>query len=534
MISISLQPTIYSDIITQMANNDPWGAPKGKFYLIENEIVPYGPKPTTFRIDTDHVNEAITIEVVSTGEKDVGINQAKNASQINVVSTSTSFTISLQLFKGTNRIRASVRDVEESLLIVNATTIVALWEAFVRVLYNNSLKISEDLSRAIFSKLGTRLIEPFIGYQDLLPESQSLQILSTRLLTRGLLHHVGTAEGVTDIIKALAQTTPVYSPMDKQNFEIFPMLDQWTKQASAYAGLEAHVWLPNVGIASWVAFLRYISNQIDYDIINVTEDEVIFRYQNILHRHKFDFDSFGTEFLNSLARSECFNSIRVLINVVSKVYINLCAAAYTFDLYINHGHEIGGLRRYFDISLPFDSNIPFDSDEIELFSDGWIGLSLTGRFEQDYPYHHCMDTFVSSSSTYLGGCCYEGFYAQCINTERSDIDLTISAIVSGSVVTTLAMLWTLQSPNGTKWNVTVNNDGSLLTTDGSLLSVDNWKIQRTDLTEVSFSITNNGQLQVIEPADPSATLLSLLEVKSVLGDIWSITVNNNNQIITTM
>ena len=51
---IELEPTLYSDIIESMRTSEPFGAPTGTFYLLNNIIVPFRPFPTTFRVEVDH------------------------------------------------------------------------------------------------------------------------------------------------------------------------------------------------------------------------------------------------------------------------------------------------------------------------------------------------------------------------------------------------------------------------------------------------------------------------------------------------
>ena len=438
MITLSLQPTIYSSIIEEMRSSNPWGAPRGIFYTLGGNIVPYAPKPTVIQIETDKINEIIEIEIVKqVSALDVGIDPRKNQSILTVVSPASSFAVSVQLGRGKNFIRATVLNSPEdtAYLIVQATTIVTLFEAFARVLYTESFRIINEQKSAITSKLATRLLEPFISFQDLLPDIQSIQILSTRLIARSTIHAVGSDNGVTDIISALALSTPVYHSMDKETMDLYPSLDPWTNNGSQFGGKEAHVWIPNIGITSWLAFLGYISNQPDlFDIVSVSEEEVVFYYQGDLQRHRFNFDIYGTDFLTSLARAECFKSIYISILMHTEMAILICAASYTFDLCITEESPIGLSRVHFDSTIPFDSGYPFDSDVVDPFSDGWVGWSLTGRFEFDYPENHCLDTFVMPSTSYTGErCCYQSYYTQVIENQRYDIDIMLPILASGSL-----------------------------------------------------------------------------------------------------
>lgn len=537
MIRIEYQETIYSDIIDDMqGGNAPWSAPDGFFYLINGTIVPFSPKPTTFRVTVDQLNVPVTIEVVNQDVVNVGTTAPQKPKQITVVAKSNIITVPLQLGRGTNKITASIGEEtaeEAAFLIVKATSIVTLWEAFARVMYSNSFRISDSLRQAAFSKLGTRLIEPYIEFQDLLPETQSLQTLATRMIARGMIHSVGNNSGVDDVVKALTLTTPYYKSMDKDTMDLFPALDPWTNVGSAFAGQEAHVWIPNVGMSSWVAFLKYLTNQPDlFDVVKVAEEEVVFYYQGQLQRHRFDFDKLGTNFLAALAREDCFASIRVLITLVSNMAFEFCSASYPFDLVIDEDHTIGGIRRTFDEGIPFDSGYTYDSDDVDPYPDGWIGLSLTGRFEQDYPFQHCLDTAIVPAQSYTGPqCCYESFYTQALVTMRSDIDLDITETLDAWVQT--AFSWTLQSPYSTKWKIKLDATGAVTATSGSPDAVTDYKVTKPDLSEASFAITDAGIIQVISPPPGGETLIPNLYVIATDGSVWEVTVDNLNQIVTT-
>lgn len=346
-----------------------------------------------------------------------------------------------------------------------------------------------------------------------------------------MIHHVGTDSGVNDLLKAMSLTTPVYKSMDKDTFEVYPALDPWTNAASQFAGKEAHVWIPNVGIVCWVAFLSYINNQPDlFDIVSVSEDEVVVRFQGELQRHNFDFDLFGTDFLTSLAQSECFKSITVSVSIKSNLTTIICAAAYPFDMHITEETQLGNSRPSLDIDVPFDSGRALDADDVDPFTDGWVGLSLTGRFEQGLE-NHCLDTFVMPSTLYSGNvCCYEGYHTQIVEHQNLEVEADAVIFVDGHIQE--AIPWTLQSPDGTKWDIRPNLSGNLVATSGSLRAPDSFKVTKPDLSEASFAITNAGIMQVISPPAGGEYPKDDLYLKGVGGYVWDVNVTNANAIIT--
>ena len=537
MITISVQATIYSDIITSMQNgNVPWVAPKGLFYLLDGNVVPFTPNPTVLLIETDRIGEPINITVNQIGEFASGVDLRNKQTTYDTVAQSSVITKGVQLGRGKNLITATVynRPYDVAYLIINATTIVAMWEAFARVLYSVSTSILTDQTNAIYSDYATRLVEPFISFSDILPDIQSLKILTTRLVTRGLIHSVGTNSGVNDLVKSLSLSNPIYKPMDKDTFDLYPALDPWTKCASQFGGLETHVWLPNQGITSWLVFLWFISNQPDiYEIVSVNEYEVVIRYQGQLQRHEFDFTTIGTDYLVSQSASQCFKSIIVTASMASTVIVGMCAAAYTFDLYITLSNLLGESRGDFDSGVPFDSSYLFDLDPIDPFSDGWVNLSLTGRFEQDYPSLHSLDTFVVPSTLYTGSLCsYDGWYTQLIANQNYEVDVNEAITVGGYVQKALGFI--LQSPDGTMWDVRVHAvTETLIATSGTLASLTNFKVTKPDLTEATFTIENTGVLQVISPPLGGEILTDTLYIPADDGSVWWVTVNNDNIIVVT-
>lgn len=88
----------------------------------------------------------------------------------------------------------------------------------------------------------------------------------------------------------------------------------------------------------------------------------------------------------------------------------------------------------------------------------------------------------------------------------------------------------LQSPNTTKWTVSVDNSGVLSTTSGATGTVDDYKITRTDATEVSFSIDNTGTLSVVNPS--TGTTLKTIYLQSPNGTNWQLKCDNSDTLYT--
>jgi hypothetical protein len=436
MLDIYLQESVYAPIIESMITSDPWGAPQGPFYLLNGNVTPKVPRATSFIIETDQVGSVVRVDIAKVNPAAIGVDPRSNPQTYFFQTIGTTTAVAIQLNPGLNQIQAQILGNPAEIVYyqVSASTIVALWEGWARVLYNEAVAIINDQEQAIFSNVGTRLLEPFINFQDLLPDIQSLQILSTRLIARGMIHNVGTNSGVQDLLTAFTLGTPVLRTMERDNFDQ-DVLDPYTNTASQVYGQEAHIWMPNLGVASWAAFLRYLAAQEDlYTPVKVSEDEVAVTYQNNLQIHTFNFATFGLDFITALALSQCFKSISINILLNSQVAFKICAAAYTFDLFITPSDPIGLSRISFDINVPFDQNLPFDNDDVDPFNEGWIGLSLDGRFEQEELTQHCLDTFVIPSVAFGGPeCCYNGYYTQVVEHQKYDFFVNSQFLASGTM-----------------------------------------------------------------------------------------------------
>lgn len=437
MLKASVEPTIYTPIIDSIFSQDPWGAPVGRFYLLhEGRTVPTTNKPTIISIETDRVNEPLEVQIIyKEAPPDVGVLKKDRSTTINLVTEGEKITIPLQLGPGRNDITITTRSqpIEITYLIIYTNEIVSLWESFARDFYTNVTRVIETEKNAINSPFGIRLVEPFLAVQELLPDTQSLKVLTARMLVRGLLHSVGNQSGQTDILKALTVSTPAYSSMDKMTFNFDPDLDPWVDAASQFSGTEAHVWVPNFGILAWYAFWKFlVSNPTNYTILSIDEHRIVFEHQGKIRSHLFDFDRFGTDFLQALAREDCFKSIYIDMSMASFVTLKMCAAAYTFDLFLEN--PIGNCRASFDIGKPFDIDCPFDSDPVDPFSDGWLGWSLSGRFEQRDNQPLALDSWVVPSIAYTGDTCvYDGFFTQNLTNTRYDVEMPVNVMVSGEI-----------------------------------------------------------------------------------------------------
>lgn len=534
MLRAYVLPTLYSDTLEGMRSSGLWKAPAGFFYLLFNTVVPYSSRATVFRIETDRIGEPLDIDVVYETPPSAGTTESRVGASSTIIARNTIISVPIFLGKGLNNITISARygAPETVTVAVRTTHILALWEAFARVLFSSGKRVVDEQKNNIFSTLGSRLFQPYLSFSSMLPDVLSLQSFSSRLITRSTIHDVGSQGGVSDFYSALALTTPIFNSMDKETFELFPSLDPWANNASAYSGREAHVWVPSNQVAAWESFVQFLGNQPEiYTLLSVSEDRVVVDYQGEVQTHSFDSVTAGTTYLASLAQTECFKSVFIDISMQSSMVINLCAASYTFDLFVNALSPIGRGRLTFDSGVPFDAGRYFDSEDVDPYSDGWVGLSLTGRFEQDYPYTYTLDTFTSPAYGTVDICAYEnGYHTFNLSNQSAYCDITENIIASGDITT--GTFWVLQSPDGTFWSIESAPSGVLVANPTTATSASNFKLTRDDAVEVSFEITDAGVLQVVDPADGLANLNDAMYILSTVGNLWWVRVNIGNVIYT--
>jgi hypothetical protein len=145
--------------------------------------------------------------------------------------------------------------------------------------------------------------------------------------------------------------------------------------------------------------------------------------------------------------------------MISAQILRICAATYTFDLYITENNLLGDCRISLDSPVDFDVGCPLDTDSIDPFTDGWIDLSLSGRFEQD-PENHTLDTFVIPKISYPDLCGYDSWYTQVVENQKYEIETPAPILVDGWIQEGIA--WLLQSPDMNKWLVYANHETETL------------------------------------------------------------------------
>lgn len=423
--------------------------PPGDFYDHSRPIVPWGPKPVIFQLLTDIPGIPINIEVNRVGDYHPGVDQGNLVRKTTIAPTNTSTSFQLTLGRGINQIVATenISGGRTTLFEVVATSNALIFEPFGRELFKSINRVTLQ-RQALYSPYSTRLLDQVIRFQELLPTTQSLKTFATKMLVRGTVHFPGKQIGTKNLIEAFVLNTPIFVSQRETGGRSIERT-RIKRVGENQAGMEAHVWVPNLEVTRWLAFIRQADSiRQHYSFLSVEDDLVQIRYKGAEQSHRFDYDNPAANFLTNLSLTQCFNGIEMFLKV--KVTSNQfwCAWTYPFDYHVRAESAIGVGRLSFDLGIPFDSDpldpleapfSEFDGDPIDPYTDGWVGWSLTGRFELDAlntsQALYGLDTSVAAATLYPGDqCVYDrGPYTQNFNTLRTDVEIPNLVTASGNL-----------------------------------------------------------------------------------------------------
>jgi hypothetical protein len=353
----------YDDLFDQLTGS----IPAGDFYdtNLGYPIVAWSVKPVGFFLETNIPGIPIQVETMRIGDYHPGVDEGNLVKSVYFVPEldRTFFQVSLGL--GLNRIIATelVPNGRVAILDVMATPNAVLFEPFGREIFK-PVNIYNQQKNAIYSAYATRLSDQVIKFRDLLSEIQSLKILSTKMLIRSNVHFPGRQIGLKDFIQSFSFNTPEFVSMRASStYDIEESRIQRVQQNSA--GMEAHIWFPNRAVTRWLAFTRMADSfRNHYKFKNIRDDKVELVYKGKHQTHLFDYDSAGANFLTNLSITDCFENIDMFMSSQINSRYFFFMWTYTFDLFIS------------DPS-------PLADPVLDPWGDGWVGYSLTGRFDTD-------------------------------------------------------------------------------------------------------------------------------------------------------
>lgn len=426
----------YDDLFAAMVA----AIPPGTFYDHSRPICMWSRKPQGFILETDNPGYPIRIRRERLGDFDLGVDAGNLVEETTVVPQPGALNTLFYITLGRGRNRLYATEILPSgggrsfVFEVIATTNTLIYESYGREIFKSVYKAAKQ-EEALYSAYSTRLLDQLAGIGDVLPDLQTLKTLSTKMLIRSFVHFPATELGVRNKIEAVTLNTPIFIKQ-RESSEYQVETNRIMRSLENTAGMEGHVWFPNLAVTRWLAYTKMADTfRNNYTILDVKDTRVKVEYKGKQIEHFFDYDAYGQNFLTNLSLKDCFNNFE--IGATSQFLLNLriCCWTYPFDMSITESNPIGLTRASLDSPIPFDSNVPFDADPVDPWNDGFVGWSYSGRFElDDTP--RPLDSMVSPSPSYSGSiCAYQGPYTQSLNSCRSDVEIEHIVTASGDMDT---------------------------------------------------------------------------------------------------
>lgn len=390
VLSIAPQATVSTPTCNRLID----AVPESNFVLKRQYTVPYSFDPTVFELRTVTPNSPVEIVVVRRG---LPGDTSETQRYVVIPQTDTEL-VSIRLGRGTNIVSVYDSFSRADTAIVAATTYAAVLCSYAREVYNFSRIEVDEQEAAIYSPVSTRLAEPLLRFTDLLPDVRSQQVLAAKLAIRSLVSDPGRHIGVRDMLTALTLSTPIFVPQTPDDTYFEPIVRPLFNSQEAFGGVEAHVWLANACVQRWLAFINYIQNADAFQLLEVSEDEVLFRDNNgDIQRHVFDFTAEECSLTTLALQALCFDTIDVRISINSTTGINICAAAYPFDMRPVPSAPVYPLSDEIGVELALDPGF-----------DGYVDYSVTGHWDSGNP----LDSqgAVPAASSGLAACGYQDGY----------------------------------------------------------------------------------------------------------------------------
>ena len=402
-------PAAFDDYYQGMVDE----VPAGSFYLQAITTLPLSIKKAKFFLITDsafHVNIYNNNKLVHThiprGKLD---------------------TVELLLYSapGLNYITVQNNVDEPVRIIVAATHIAKQYYIYAKELYEFAGSTVDHYNNLIHSVWSSFLVEYQLPWGEILPDVQSMKSFAVKTTANCLYGEYGQEGGVTDLVTGICSSTPVISaPVNPETWQ--PHLYQPQSSGKDVAGFDFHVWLPNICLTRWLAFITLMNNRDDYEFLDVNENKVVLQKvgSDLPEQHLFDNLNTNCSIRGLLDFLGCMDAIAAagLVRLWCKAAI--CAWSTPMDMTVEFPGIGGG---FFDSETDFDGDYgPFDTIyDIDLFTDYWVGVSTVKHFD----FGACFDTYSSVVKAKENtDCCHEGPDTILLETELIEYSV-ISPVV---------------------------------------------------------------------------------------------------------
>jgi len=248
--------------------------------------------------------------------------------------------------------------------------------------FTNVRRDLEDHERQLNSRYSSRLLEHRLNFENLLPRTRSFRRQLVRMGVKSLVNEMTTEQGVMDLTTAATAQTAIVNPVASPKVVFSPHVHPLFSSAADFGGFEFHIWLFNMCVASWAAFIR-LANNLDDDImklLSVKESTVTVDVGGTVEQHVFDFSNIDCGLESILAEfMDCMSAVRAFI--LTTISSDYAIEAYGYFLDTEVEDALGG--RWLDSETELDSGVVLDTeddiDPIAAGGDGWVGTGLSGR-----------------------------------------------------------------------------------------------------------------------------------------------------------
>jgi hypothetical protein len=355
-MSLKLTPTASSESYKALIAS----IPKDGLWLTSyaDIVIPLDFYGAEFTLEVDTLGETVTFEIRRGSNG--GLLELDPPQIVRVIPTAEVSQVRLPLTSGINLVHVT-SNVGELFLRIGVANFVVPIFLFARQFDDHILRRLIERENAILSFTGSVLLERWFKDVDLLPQSNSLHRLSMRLLADGF-SDAGTEISVEKVGTAITGNTPIFKRLFNE-MNSFDTLHPLYMPQEHFAGSDAHVWLLDVCLGSFVAAGFYVQNfpnmwvPVDYretHIIYQREDDQGGEDKNhLLVNTEGDAGCSVEEFLLTQG---CFDRMRPWVRSEIQTQFVICLATYPLDTGILVCRALGAV--YFDCeNLTFEETI---------------------------------------------------------------------------------------------------------------------------------------------------------------------------------
>jgi hypothetical protein len=377
--------------------------PRGKFYIQADETIPRSVLPWPFTVETDTFGTPIQI-------------RSNDKLLATILPRSGREKINLAVFPGLNYLKCENGLDAPVHLLVAATHYGTFYYILAKEHYEVAGRLVDQYTSAIASPWNSFFAEWLSPWRTELPDAHTLKLLTIKSTTLTLYNQSGLQGGVTDLVSGLSLTTPAVH--DFRNPLLWqPDVYQPYTSSQDITGFGFHIWAPNLCLARWSAFLKYVENAPQFQFTKVSERVVSIRTPGIEYyeQHLFSPDAISCSPLGLLTAIGCMDTILLSGTMKLTGRPAFCTWQEPADLLILYPGVGGG---YFDLSVPWDSGVTFDTVyDLDPLTDGWSGTNLAKHFD----FGSCPDVYSQEAIRPENlQCCELGPDTKLLTTMRSD------------------------------------------------------------------------------------------------------------------